>query len=899
MHHLNCQNCGLHGQPFVPSDVPKSVDPKKPTVWIVGEAPGAVEAEKGRPFVGRSGKLLRSVLSQEGFWRNFNVVITNACLCRPENNRTPRASEIDACSWHLEELYKRFPPKAILACGSVAAKALGIRCSVHRDRGRAFDTPYGTAVVTYHPAFILRSERGYQDFLARFKRDVRKLKTLALNGKSESGIPEILLPKSDAELDDVLNELFSKAQKEERYVAFDIETLPISWDFEETKFLASFGVDPYNPYSDVCTIGLSGAGITLSFPVFLKSTIERTLRIQEELYKARYGHVLSQEEYRKARLKPEFSKDALFPPVVLEMLRRELDKYADVSISEERAKEWLLKFAESPLLKVAHNAKFELKFFLHRLGAKVRGVKIDTMLLAYLLEEKMQGFYSLDALVAQYLPAFEGYKKAFLAEDLLRYNAMDAYVTLLLARSLVEELHARPKWEQQKLKRAAPFLIEEATPFLAEVELHGFYCDVEKLEEIDRLCAQLQERALQEVERVLGTREITKKNFKLRFYERYDHEPIYTEKGELSLSSSAIQEVYEKTKNPDLKRVAAYVITYRKAEKIRSAYVKAYKKLLNPWSGRIHPSFHLTGTATGRLSSSSPNFQQIPRSPVKVCPECMAVPVGDDPKCPVCGNADLKKLFHLKSVVAAPEGRKIVAADYSQMEVRILAEMANDSNLRRVIEEGIDLHSYMASKIYGLPYEEIRAKKDTDERIATMRQNAKSATFGVIYGQTPQGLAQSKGIPLEEAEHIINTFYKEFPSVRSWIGGVHEFVRAAKAFYTPVGRVRRFEELNSKAFRDAQNFPIQSYASDVTLAAAIRLNELLREVGGFVVGLVHDSIEAEVPADKVEEAACLFKKAMINYVTERFRLTVPLKIDLEVGDNWGETQPLDLPSEKC
>jgi len=932
--HSNCVSCGLKDGTFVPSEIPKYIDPGKKTIWIVGEAPGAEEEKRGKPFVGRSGRLLRSVLREFGILKDCNVVITNACLCRPENNRTPKASEIRACRWHLEVLKEKLPPALILACGATAAKALGIRCSIERDRGTTFETEFGTVLVTYHPAAVLRDES--QRLLTLFRNDVRKFRTLINERVDDDKEPSILIPKTTDEIRSSLKELFSLAESERYYVSFDVETLPIPWDTESVaEQIREFGLDMYNPYSGLCTIAFAAGDKVIAIPYRLKEKLEFMLNRQVSLQKELFGKVLSDQEYKLLmsllRKTPEtltqqsanrtyrqlfdilpelkdyallgssdklwdklerLKKEVLLSYSTLQLVEEELSKYkAEFDVDEKAVSELLVDFALNPnIWKIAHNAKFEYKVFWHEFGVELRGLKIDTMLLAYLLDENMKGFYNLESLVSMYMPSWERYKMKYLSKSLLEYNAMDAYLTLKLAKRLVDELKSRPAWESKRLVQANKFLLEEATPLLAKVEYRGFYCDTDILDYIDSKSEEIQEEVLDLIESLVGTRDVNKKAFKTLFYSLYEGEPITTEKGELSLSRSAIQTVYSTTENPDLKKLSAYLLTYKKFDKIRNTYVVNYKKLINPYSGRIHPNFNLTGTATGRLSSSNPNFQNIPRDPVVICPECKVIPVGDEPVCPICGTMSLEKVFHLKSVVSAPEGYIIVAADYSQMEVRVLAEFTQDPNLMKVIEDGIDLHSYMASKIYGIPYEEIRAKKDTDEYIAKLRQNAKSATFGVIYGQTPQGLAESKGIPLEEAERIINTFYEEFPKVKSWIATVHSHVREYKRYYTPLGRFRRFVEVNSKALRESQNFPIQSYASDITLAAACEIQRKLERIGGHVIGLVHDSIEAEVPEDRVEEACEIFRYCMIDYVREKFNLKVPIKIDIEVGRNWGETE---------
>lgn len=939
--HENCKNCGLKNCPFVPSELPDFL-PNRKTVWIVGEAPGETEVEKGRPFVGKSGRLLRNVIKDLKFYKHFNVVITNACLCRPENNRTPTVREIKSCEWHLEKLYEQFKPDLIIAVGRIASSALGIRASISKERGNIFDSKYGKVLVTYHPSAILRDNK--QTKLPLFKKDLAKAKAVLLS-EDTTEEPEIVIPKTNQEMVQLFEEMERTAIEEKKFVAFDIETLPIPWDTKEAEeSFKHLGLDPYNPYSGICTISFAYKNKAFAIPVWYKEKLEFIVKDQEEKYKKYFGEILSGNLYRRlvslkkkiltedawddrtlARtykglslyIEPllkylsspsettkqelikffrELDQEVIFHPDILNTARKHLEEY-DYDIDPNLAVEWIKRFLQNEeIQKIGHNLKFEFKMLYHELGVETKGLAIDTMLLAYLMDSTMQGYYSLDALTSMYLPKYENYKKEFLARSLLEYNAMDSFITLKLAKVLMEELYKRrPKWEVPHIKKALRFLVEEATPFLAKVEYNGFHLDYDKLEEFVDKVKETREKVLDKIYEITGTRDVTKKSFKNIFYGMYEHEPIMTEKGELSLKSDAIKEVYSKTQNKQLKKLCTYLLTLKKLLKIEASYLRAFKQLVNRWSGRIHPQFKLTGTATGRLSSSDPNFQNIPRSPIKICPECIAIPFGEgDLDCPVCGSTNLVELVNIKELITAPDGYLIIASDYSQMEFRVLAEFTKDRNLIKVLEEDLDIHSYNASKIFGIPYEEIKAKKNTDPKIASLRQQAKSVTFGVMYGQTAVGLANTFNIPIEEAERIISAFYRAYPNVEAWIKHVHEHVKLYHAYYTPVGRIRRFPVINGAAFREAQNFPIQSFASDITLTASIEIQRRLEKIGGYVIGLVHDSIEAVVPEDKVEEAVKIFKECMIDYVRERFNLSIPIKIDIEVGKSWGKVEEIEV-----
>jgi len=907
-----CQQkeCSLFGQPFVPPEVPKYFSKHKPTLWIVGEAPGEWEAEQGRPFVGRSGQLLRRVLTETGLTREVNLVITNACLCRPPDNRTPKTSEIEVCSWNLKELHKKYPPDLIIAAGKTAARALGLKdISVHRDRGKVFDSPFGKVMVVLHPAFILRQK--VNNYYSEYKAHFAKARQLLFGGRRK--VPhELVIPQTREELRELWGRMLDAAAQK-KSIAFDYETFPLEW--ETHKELQAFGLNLYHPYTDICTVAFSwndpkeGKDIAFAVPVKAVESLEIILQDQRKKYSElglnpeKFTDAEFQQLIREAKKiqkgenprKLHFPRNLLervditelLPPSALKTAEVELEKYRNLPKLSYTA---LKGFLESEkIAKIAHNIVFERKVSKHFLGADIRNVVIDTQLLAYLLDESRAGAgglgYGLQTLVNIYLPEFEEYKKKFLQDDLLTYNAMDALVTLKLARTLVATLDARPVFEQTRVPKALKFLLE-ATELIADMELHGVHLATDKLEEFRRNVDETMVKVLDNIEALVGTREVTRKQFKVLFYNLYEHEPLRTDKGELKLSSDAIKTVYKTTENEKLKKLCVYLLTYKKLEKIKAAYLDKYPELLNKYSGKIHPSFHLTGTATGRLSSSNPNFQQVPKGAIKVCPTCAAMPIGDEEICPICGNTELKEIARLKSLVRGAEGNKIVAIDYSQMEVCVLADQSGDPGLIKAIEEGLDLHSYTASKIFGIPYEEIKAKKDTDPVLKKKRQAAKSVTFGILYGQTPQGLADKLGISVEEAEQIIESFYQQFPKVREWVERIHQTLKKYRAVWTPVGRIRRFSILNSEAFRQAQNFPIQSFASDITLSGAVEVNKQIKKLGAKVIGLVHDSIVCEVPEDKVDEVLKILEKYTIDYPKDRWNISVPLRIDVDVDETW-------------
>jgi len=831
---MNCPDCPLSGRPYVPPELP----PEGEAIWFVGEAPGFEEVRERKPFVGRSGRLLRGVIRDTGFENHFPVLITNACLCHPEGNETPPLKAVRACRKNLEELKEKYRPIFIIALGKIASRALGLPdIPMEELRGRIFETEFGRCTVTYHPSAVLRTRYRLKTL---FEMDIKKA-FLTVKGKIERIDPPDIRILSDTE------EIIQALSSLKGNVAFDIET---SIPGEEGKWEGN-GVYPYDPQGRIVSMAFSSNELTFAF-------------------------YLDPPERRE--MKPE--RITLFERV------EEPVKAVYPSIDRKRVIEALSSlFLRDDVFLIAHNGKFEMEHIRTKLGLNVRIFR-DTMIMAYLINETAQGFYSLDALVSTYLPSLEGYKEKFLKKDLLLYNAMDAFATLRLYEKLDQEIENSR--EKEHLKRAEAFIMEHVYPLLVSVELSGVKVDRARLEDFGRTLNEIKNRLIDEIEMITGERDVRTKKFREIFYALYEYDPPRTDKGELSMDAESIAEVFKRTKKPMMKRLASFRYTLALLDKIETSYIRPYLSLINPVTKRIHPSYRITGTETGRLSCSNPNFQQIPRSGILMCRICHVSPF-DGNICPLCGSTDLIEILNIKEAITTEDGNLFLTADFSQMEVRVLAHISGDENLISVIRDGLDMHSYTASRVFCVPYEEIRDNKDR-EPYSSMRQKAKAATFGVIYGSTARGLAEEMGISEDEAKSIIERFYESFPRVRMWIEDVHSSVKQNGWYYSPIGRVRRFHVPDSASLREAQNFPVQSYASDLTLAAASEIERRLKPIGGKIVGLVHDSIEAEVPEDRIDEVVHIIRFCMTEYVERMFSLKVLLKVDISWGRNWAEAE---------
>ena len=298
------------------------------------------------------------------------------------------------------------------------------------------------------------------------------------------------------------------------------------------------------------------------------------------------------------------------------------------------------------------------------------------------------------------------------------------------------------------------------------------------------------------------------------------------------------------------------ILEYRHIAKLKSTYVDALPALIGPLTGRIHTSFHQTGTATGRLSSSDPNLQNIPI------------------------RSDMGRL--IRAAFVPEKGNLLVSADYSQIELRVLAHLSRDGVLVDAFREDEDIHDRTAREVFS--EEELKNRPEC-------RRRAKAINFGIVYGQSAFGLAQSLGISREAAQMFIDEYFRRYHGVRAWLDSVVEETRRTGIAKTLYGRVRQIPEINSRDFnvrsfaeRTAANSPIQGTAADIVKIAMININHELceRKMSAKIILQVHDELVLEAPESEAEAVSRLIRENMEGAA----ELLVPLKVDLNVADNW-------------
>jgi DNA polymerase I len=303
--------------------------------------------------------------------------------------------------------------------------------------------------------------------------------------------------------------------------------------------------------------------------------------------------------------------------------------------------------------------------------------------------------------------------------------------------------------------------------------------------------------------------------------------------------------------------IATKVLEYRQLEKLRSTYVDTLPGQIDPDTGRVHPTFNQYGAATGRLSCSDPNLQNIPvRSPI---------------------GREIRAAFRPEK-----EGWLYLSADYSQIELRLLAHMSEDPGLLQAFQQGEDVHVATAASVFGVPIEKVTKEQ---------RFHAKAVNFGIIYGQQAFGLGRQLGIHPKEAGRFIELYFEKYPKVKTFVDRCQERAREEKRAVTLFGRERLLPEIDSRnpsirtaAERLAVNTPLQGTAADLIKIAMIEMEQKLAGMESMMILQIHDELLFEAPHEEMETLKPLVRKTMEGALD----LKIPLLVDIAIGKNWKE-----------
>jgi DNA polymerase-1 len=516
------------------------------------------------------------------------------------------------------------------------------------------------------------------------------------------------------------------------------------------------------------------------------------------------------------------------------------------------------RLADRATRKWAYDAK-ALERVMLRAGALLEGVAFDTMLAGYLLEPGTAD-YPLASLSERYLGTDlfgaeeEDAEGQLFTEDPWRRVASEAAAVALLAPVLEEQI------DRQGLRHLLEEVELPLASVLARMEARGVRLDVPYLEEMGESVRDRMATLKAEVFQHAGQDFNLNSPPQLReiLYDQLGLQPgKRTPKGELSTDASVLEKLR------DAHPIVDALLSWRELDKLNSTYLEALPKLVDPRDGRLHTSFNQTVAATGRLSSSNPNLQNIPvRSELGRQIRRAFIPGGDD--------------------------QVLLVADYSQIELRILAHLSGDAGLREAFDSGLDIHAATAATVFDLPSEHVDAE---------MRRRAKAVNYGLAYGMNAWGLATRLGITADEAQEFIDAYFEGFPAIKEYLHRQVDRATVEGFTETLLGRRRYIPELQAAnprirdlGRRQALNAPIQGSASDVFKVGMIAVDRALREQPDLdcqMLLTVHDELVFEVAKDRAEEAVDLIRDRMEHAV----ELDVDLRADVGLGANWSEAAP--------
>ncbi|MBB6369083.1 DNA polymerase I [Chryseobacterium shigense] len=518
-------------------------------------------------------------------------------------------------------------------------------------------------------------------------------------------------------------------------------------------------------------------------------------------------------------------------------------------------------FEKEDLLKIAHNLKFDYKI-LKQYDITVKGAMFDTMIAHYLLNpDGRHGMDYLSEVYLNYKPVSietiigkKGKNQGTFRDADLRtqtdYAAEDADVTFQLYELFAPQLK-KENLEELFFKIEMPLM-----QVLAKMELAGISLDEKWLaqESIDL------ENDLRQLETKIF--ELSGEEFNMNspkqlgeiLFEKMQLDPKAkkTKTGQYATSEDVLQKLGSKHE------IIKHILEYRTYQKLKSTYVDALPSQIDKQDSRVHTNFSQTTAATGRLASVNPNLQNIPIRTLR-------------------GQ-------QIRGAFVSGEGKKIISADYSQIELRLIAEISGEENMIKAFQDGEDIHASTAAKLFKIPLEEVSK---------TQRSQAKTVNFGIIYGQGAFALAEQTGLSRTEAKQMIEAYFETYPKLKEYMAEQVSKARQIGYVETILGRKRHLKDINSNNFvvrghaeRNAVNAPVQGSAADVVKLAMIKIDKELKEqqLQTKMLLQVHDELIFEAPIEEIEAASKLIKTEMESAL----KTQVPLLVEVGVGNNWLE-----------
>ncbi len=528
---------------------------------------------------------------------------------------------------------------------------------------------------------------------------------------------------------------------------------------------------------------------------------------------------------------------------------------------------------DASILKIGQNLKYDC-LVLGRHGIDLAPLD-DTLLISYALDGG-RGQHGMDALAERHLghtclsfaqvlehaPGAKKSDKTFAQVPLAKateYAAEDADVTLRLWMAL------KPRLAAERMATVYETLERPMVPILADMERAGVKVDKAILSRLTSTFSQRIHRLEEEIYELAGHKfnlgspkqlgEFLFDNLKLPGGRK-------TKTGQWETRANLLDDLAAREDLPeDARKLINVMLEWRQLSKLMSTYTDSLPQHINPETGRIHTSYALASTTTGRLASTDPNLQNIP--------------------------IRTKEGREIRTAFIAERGHKLISADYGQIELRVLAHVADIPQLKKAFEDGLDIHAMTASEMFGVPVEGMPPE---------VRRRAKAINFGIIYGISAFGLAAQLGIPKQEAGEYITTYFKRFPGIRAYMESTKKLVHERGFVQTIFGRRAHYPEINTKnpsmrgfLERAAINAPIQGSAADIIRRAMIRMPQALQAAGlGSVRMLlqVHDELVFEAKEGEVDKALKIIVRVMEKAAEPAVQLNVPVHVDAKAADNW-------------
>jgi DNA polymerase I-like protein with 3'-5' exonuclease and polymerase domains len=535
----------------------------------------------------------------------------------------------------------------------------------------------------------------------------------------------------------------------------------------------------------------------------------------------------------------------------------DLNSFGDADFSKSEALEPLRQLFTSPRpIKIAHNAKFDAKFIKHNLGVDLVGL-FDTLLASQLVSAgDIEDRHGLAAITERYLNETVDKTERLsnwefeLSQAQLEYAARDVAVLLPLREKLIEKIRALD------LVQCAQLEFECVMP-VVDIELTGFYMDKHRWLEQLNLVGERRAELANDLQEMLGEGVAQASLFgPARANINLDSQQQVTE----ALSRLGIP-LPDSTRNWKMQPLAAEypvvakLLEYRTMQKALTSYGQNMIELINPKTGRLHADFRQIGAPAGRFACTNPNIQQVPHA------------------------VEYRRCF-----TGYPAGRRLVIADYSQIELRILAEFSGDQAFIDAFRSGADLHKVTAAQVFNIAQEQVTAEQ---------RSFAKGLNFGVVYGIGAQRFSMMTGLSVSEAEDVLRRYFATYRKLDTYLRESANRAISEKQARTASGRLVRFHfdpadrQQVSMTQRYGKNAPIQGTSADILKRALRLLNDDLRSTSGRIVNIIHDEIVVEVDEGEAEEVAGKVERAMVT-AGEEYVQSVPVKVEFQIATEWAK-----------